>query len=187
VNNLPPVVYTRYCSSCGTALSGPPPTRCGRCGAVHYLNPKPCGEAILIEDRRVLLLRRASEPWQGAWDVPGGFCEGDEHPMHAAERELAEELGVTAEAVAYVGTWIDAYGPPAPDGVQLHTANSSYLMRRDVGGELRLQAEEVTEAGWFRLDELPRPLGFPGHMETMLRAAARLDGRPAGPLPDRTW
>jgi ADP-ribose pyrophosphatase YjhB (NUDIX family) len=155
---------------------------------VHYLNPKPCGEAVVIEDRRVLLMRRARDPWRGAWDVPGGFCEGDEHPMHAAERELAEELGIAAEAVAYVGTWIDAYGPPAPDGVQLHTVNSSYLMRlREPLGALQLQADEVTEAGWFGLEELPEPLGFPGHMEMMLRAAAKLDGRPSGPLPDRTW
>jgi 8-oxo-dGTP diphosphatase len=133
------------------------------------------------------MLCRAQEPERGAWDVPGGFCEADEHPMHAAERELAEELGVTAQAVAHVGTWIDVYGPPA-DGVQTYTANSSYLVRpQNAVGELRLQAEEVTRAGWFRLDDLPEPLAFRGHMGAMLHAAANLLGRPVSPLPDRIW
>jgi ADP-ribose pyrophosphatase YjhB (NUDIX family) len=178
----------RYCFSCGARLGAAPPTTCEQCGQLHYVNPKPCGEAVLIEDGRVLMLRRARDPWKGAWDVPGGFCEGAEHPMHAAERELAEELGIEAEAIAYVGTWIDVYGPPAADGVQAHTANSSYLMRpREPVSELRLQAEEVSEAGWFVLDDLPQPVGFPHHMEAMLRAAAKLVEGRAQPLPDRTW
>ncbi len=182
-----PVSY-RYCWSCATPLAEPPPTYCRHCGQRHFLNPKPCGEAVVIERHRVLLLRRARDPWQGAWDVPGGFCEGGEHPMHAAERELAEELGIEAEAVAYVGTWIDVYGPPARDGIQEHTLNSSYLMRRrEPVGDLRLQADEVLEAGWFALDELPRPLGFPDHLDAMLRAAARAHEGRADPLPDRTW
>ena len=142
----------------------------------------------MIEDGRVLLMRRAKEPWKGAWDAPGGFCEGDEHPMHAAERELEEELGIAAEAVAYIGTWIDAYGPPAVDGIQEHTVNSAYIMRpRTPAGELLLQAEEVLEAGWFALDALPEPLAFPDHMRPMLAAAAVRCTRPFEPLPDRIW
>ncbi len=142
----------------------------------------------MIEQGRVLLLRRARDPWRGAWDVPGGFCEGGEHPMRAAERELSEELGIEAEAVAYVGTWIDVYGPPALDGVQEHTLNSSYLMRlAEPVGDLRLQADEVLEAGWFPLDGLPDPLGFPDHMGAMLSAAARVHEGSATPLPDRSW
>ncbi len=35
----------------------------------------------------MLLLRRAKEPWKGRWDIPGGFCDADEHPITTAERE----------------------------------------------------------------------------------------------------
>jgi 8-oxo-dGTP diphosphatase len=180
----------RHCFNCGSVLGAPPPTTCERCGQAHYLNPKPCGEAVVIEGGRVLLALRADEPFKDAWDVPGGFCEGDEHPMHAAERELAEELGLTGEAIAYIGTWIDVYGPPARDGIHEHTANSAYLMRlRGTGTTPRLQPEEVSDVGWFALDALPERLAFPDHIRPMLRAAAARAGAqvPTEPPPDRIW
>ncbi len=105
---------TRYCWRCAAALPGPAPVRCIGCGEEHYANPKPCGEAVVVSDGQVLLLRRGHEPELGAWDVPGGFCEAAEHPMHAAERELAEEVGLQGRATAYIGTWIEAYWPSPP-------------------------------------------------------------------------
>ncbi|HEY2320535.1 MAG TPA: NUDIX domain-containing protein [Solirubrobacteraceae bacterium] len=86
--------WIRYCWRCARALPAAPPTTCAGCGQAHYLNPAPCGEAVVVRDEKVLLLRRANDPYRGSWDVPGGFCESDEHPMRAAERELAEELGL---------------------------------------------------------------------------------------------
>ncbi|MBV9818411.1 MAG: NUDIX hydrolase [Solirubrobacterales bacterium] len=180
----------RHCWRCAAALPGPPPTTCASCGEVHYANPKPCGDAVVVDGGRVLLLRRAREPDIGAWDVPGGFCEADEHPMHAAERELAEELGVTGHAVAYIGTWMDVYGPPAPDGTLIHTAVSGYLIALDdPDAELAPQAQEATEARWFELQRPPEHLAFARHARPLLAAAAAMvaDGRDAGPLPDRTW
>lgn len=43
----------------------------------------------------VLLIERASPPFQKAWALPGGFAEIDETLLHAARRELQEETGVT--------------------------------------------------------------------------------------------
>ncbi len=143
---------TRYCWRCAAALPGPPPIVCAACGEAHYLNPKPCGEAVVVRDGAVLLLRRADEPDLGCWDVPGGFCEADEHPMHAAERELAEEAGLAGRAFACVGTWMDVYGQPAPDGVAMWTATTAYLVAlADPAARPRLQGDEVSEAGWFAL------------------------------------
>jgi ADP-ribose pyrophosphatase YjhB (NUDIX family) len=157
---------------------------------VHYANPKPCGDAVVIRDGRVLMLRRAADPDAGAWDVPGGFCEADEHPMAAAERELAEELGVTGRATAYVGTWMDVYGDPEPDGAVIHTAVSAYLIALDdpAAGPI-LQPEEATDWGWFGLNDLPARIAFARHALPMLAAARALiaaGGNP-GLLPDRTW
>ncbi len=178
----------RYCWRCGTALDAPPPTTCAVCGQAHYLNPAPCGEAVVVRDGKVLLLRRAMDPYQGYWDVPGGFCDPAEHPMHAAERELAEELGLSARATAYIGAWIDVYGPPAPDGIQLHCITSAYLMElSDPAAEPRPDAEEATGFGWFGLEALPNALAFPDHARPMLAAAAALIAGTGPQLPDRTW
>ncbi|MGZ4167481.1 MAG: NUDIX hydrolase [Solirubrobacteraceae bacterium] len=178
----------RFCWRCAGALPAVPPTTCPACGQAHYLNPAPCGEAVVVRDGKVLLLRRANDPYRGSWDVPGGFCEGDEHPMRAAERELAEELGLAGRATAYIGAWLDTYGEPASDGVQTHCITSAYLVAvKDPAAEPRPDPAEAVGYGWFGLDELPDDLAFPGHARPMLRAAAALLDGTAQPLPDRTW
>lgn len=144
----------------------------------HALGPRPCAEAVLLRDGQVLLMRRAHDPWRGAWEVPGGFCEPAEHPRAAAERELREELGLAARAVAYLGAWIDRYGLQDTVG----TLNCAYLLvPEDPDAPLRLAPEEVLEAAWFALAAPPAALAFPGHMRQLLRAAARVD--PANPPP----
>jgi 8-oxo-dGTP diphosphatase len=188
---------TRYCWRCAAALPGPPPVVCSACGEVHYANPKPCGEAVVVREGAVLLLRRATAPEIGMWDVPGGFCEADEHPMHAAERELTEELGLQGRAFACVGTWMDIYGRSGPDGVANHTATTAYLIElADPGARPVPAPEEASEARWFGLDALPDDLAFAAHARPMLAAAAELaelcardarSGRPLRPLRDRTW
>lgn len=178
----------RYCWRCAAQLTEPPPTVCAACGQEHYVNPRPCGEAVVVRDGRILLLRRAAEPDRGAWDVPGGFCDIGEHPMHAAERELAEEVGWRGRATAYVGTWMDQWGQPEPDGTPIHTAVSVYLVELEEPVPApRLQPEEVDGCGWFDLDDLPEPLAFPTHTEPMLAAVSAILRGEGRPLPDRTW
>lgn len=180
---------TRYCWRCAAPLPAPPPARCASCGEIHYANPKPCGNAVAIDSGRVLMLLRARDPDAGTWTIPGGFCEADEHPMRAAERELHEETGLRGAATAYLGTWMDCYGVQA-DGAVIHTAVSGYLVTLDDPGGVPVpQRGEALEVGWFALDELPAPLAFPAHIPPMLAAAAALarGDVPRQPLLDRTW
>lgn len=61
----------------------------------------------------VTLIRRANEPFQGAWALPGGFVELDEDLPEAASRELAEETGIEIPPSGL--TQVGAYGHPDRD------------------------------------------------------------------------
>jgi 8-oxo-dGTP diphosphatase len=181
----------RYCWRCAAALPGVPPVTCAHCGELHYANPKPCGNAVPMHDGAVLLVLRARDPDAGLWTVPGGFCEAAEHPMRAAERELREETGLSGRATAYLGAWMDVYGPPAPDGVVINTCVSGYLVALDDPSAVPdPDPVESAEVEWFDLDALPGDaLAFPRHVPAMIAAAVELvrSGRPLPPIPDRVW
>ena len=63
--------------------------------------------AALFDGGRLLAARRSAPPeLAGRWELPGGKVEQGETPDAALVRELREELGVDAEAVAPVpGEW----------------------------------------------------------------------------------
>lgn len=47
----------RFCWRCAAALGQPPPVRCDACGQEHFDNPEPSGNALVVSDGSVLLVR----------------------------------------------------------------------------------------------------------------------------------
>jgi 8-oxo-dGTP diphosphatase len=175
---------TRHCSGCGAVLPSEPPVTCPACGTRHWRNAKPCAGALIMRDGRLLLVRRSMEPWLGWWDIPGGFCEEDEHPITAATREAQEETGVGVEITGFIGLWLDRYPDPAvPDAVTTLNAYYHAVAGPDVGVP---DPAETAEIGWFAPDDVP-PVAFPAHAEAVIAAwrEAVRDGRTVTPLPDR--
>jgi ADP-ribose pyrophosphatase YjhB (NUDIX family) len=137
----------------------------------HWRNPKPCANAIVVRDDKVLLARRAYAPWKGAWGSPGGFCEAGEHPVETVEREVLEETGLKVSVTDYLGVWVDTYGddPPEPDA---DVINVAYYTATALGGdETGFDRREVSEMGWFGWDELPPDLAPPETLASVLAAA----------------
>ena len=66
-----------------------------------------------LQGQQILLLRRNKEPNLGLWIAPGGKIEIDESPHDAARRELLEETGLTAGALAWRGFCTEV--SPRPD------------------------------------------------------------------------
>jgi ADP-ribose pyrophosphatase YjhB (NUDIX family) len=170
----------RFCSACGAELEAPPPVTCSACGTSHWRNPKPCANAIVVADGRVLLARRAYAPWKDAWGSPGGFCEPGEHPIETVEREVLEETGLRVTVIGYIGVWVDDYADePGREGNEI--INVAYYRAEPIGGgEAAFDPAEVSELGWFAWDELPAELAPPSTLAAVLALA-----RNATPVLDR--
>jgi len=146
-----------FCPKCGSKL--PPttapfaPQPCVSCGSVHYHNSLPCAGALVIKNRRVLLVRRAIEPFRDFWDIPGGFLEPGEHPEDGARRELQEETGLVISLTGLHRICMDRYGPDGQPTLNI------YYLAEPVAGDER-PANDVSELGWFSSAGLPEQIAF---------------------------
>jgi 8-oxo-dGTP diphosphatase len=142
----------RTCPRCGATLrTEPGRAECTGCGSVYYANPAPAACALVVDEHgRLLLARRAHEPYRGLWDIPGGFLEEAEHPLDALRRELREETGLEVEPLEFFGVWMDRYG----DGPGAQTTLNLFWTARRVSGDAR-PADDVDELRWFPPGELP--------------------------------
>ncbi len=157
-----------YCPACGGPLQArqlhcgePARDVCMRCGRIHFRNAKPTASALVVRDGRVLLVQRAIEPACGAWDIPGGFLEEDEHPEDGAVRELHEETGLAITITSLLGIYLDRYGP-ADDADT--TLNLVYLATAH--GDATA-SDDAAAIGWFAPAELPETFAF-AHMRAAL-------------------
>ena len=167
----------RFCPRCTTSLEhGEGRVSCPACGFVHYANSAPCACALVEDHGRLLLARRAVEPYLGFWDVPGGFLEEHEHPLDGLHRELREETGLQVEPTEFLGVWMDWYGTDPSANATLNI----FWRARVTGGELRA-ADDVSELAWFPPDGLPPPdqLAFTLLPSVLAAWRARTDA-PAG-------
>jgi 8-oxo-dGTP diphosphatase len=108
--------------------------------------------AIIIEDSRVLLVKRAHPPLQAQWSIPGGVLEVGELVREAAIREAGEETGLIVEPGELLGVY-DRVLRNAEQRVQYHYVLVDFLCRW-VGGVLRA-ASDAAEVRWFTSEELP--------------------------------
>lgn len=102
-------------------------------------------------DRRILLIRRAFDPFAGLWALPGGFVKEGELVEACARRELAEETGVEWQGSLHM---VGGYGDPGrdPRGWTVSIVFTEWV------GEvpLRLNAgDDAAEAKWHALADLP--------------------------------
>jgi len=120
--------------------------------------------ALLFDGRGRLLLQK--QRLFDSWALPHGCVDVGESVLEAVKRETKEETGleiITAEAF---GLYTDPkYSVVYPNGDQVQTFSVAFVVR-EWAGELRIDADEVLELGFFPLDGLPEPL-YPIHVETI--------------------
>ena len=131
------------------------------------------GGALLHRGRVLAARRSAPAEVAGRWEFPGGKTEPGETPAAALERELREELGVEARALARLpGAW------PVRADLELHIWTAELL----AGTPEPLQ--DHSELRWLTADELPEVDWLDQDRFALPRVAALLRGEAAGGGPD---
>ncbi len=150
----------RFCPMCATplvhrAVDERERAMCPMCGWIYYAHLKVGAGAIIERDGRLLLLRRARDPFRGCWNLPAGYVEADESPPAAAERETREETGLLVRAESLFGLYFFT-DDPRGNGILI------VYCCRVRGGSLR-ESREGHDPTFFARDELPIALAGGGH------------------------
>jgi 8-oxo-dGTP diphosphatase len=114
--------------------------------------------AAVIEDPagRVLLCQQS----QGhrLWGLPGGRIRAGESPVHAAVRDIREEIGTDVELVDLIGLYT-LTGAALPGADQQLPDVLVHVFRARFTGEATLNAPgRICRLGWYDADALPNPL-----------------------------
>lgn len=129
--------------------------------------------AIVIDEGKVLLVRRGHEPLRGYWSIPGGGVNAGEKLEEAVCRELQEETGLIGEPL-FLAAVFERVTPDAGGITEYHYVLIDYVCRI-VGGEAAA-ADDADELGWFALDEAETLLMTPGTLDVVARALVAYDG-----------
>jgi 8-oxo-dGTP diphosphatase len=138
-----------------------------------YPRPALCCDTVVFcgpaSARKVLLVKRAFEPFKSCWALPGGFVDEGERPVEAARRELAEETGLIWEGPMVP---VGAFGDPGRDP-RGWTVSAAYLADIGLDEPLAAPGDDAAEARWFFADDAPADLAF-DHAEILAAAMWRL-------------
>ena len=100
--------------------------------------------AVVVDQGRVLLIRRGTEPLKGRWSLPGGLLELGESLAAGVIREVSEETGLLVEPIELIEL-LDRIHRQA-DRVRYHYVIADYLCRV-AGGQL-LAASDADAVRW---------------------------------------
>ncbi len=144
---------------------------CGRDGSVQFPRTDPAVIMSVIGPDDRLLLARGPRFKAGRVSVLAGFVEPGERLEDAVAREVAEEVGVRVESVAYVGSqpW------PFPASLMIGYEARTHDVR------LTVDTSEIVEARWWDRAELAAELaagslGIAGRLSIARRLIERWYG-----------
>ncbi|SVA91737.1 uncharacterized protein METZ01_LOCUS144591 [marine metagenome] len=150
----------KFCQYCGgplreSLIASVSRPVCSSCGRITYLDPKVAAVTLVYSDHKLLLVKRAIEPAYGRWSFPSGYVDRGEAVESAAAREVLEEANLHVEITGLQG---------------IYSGDSPVVLvafRARVTDGIATPGDEVTDIGWFELDNIPE-LPFP-HDEKIIR------------------
>jgi ADP-ribose pyrophosphatase YjhB (NUDIX family) len=105
--------------------------------------PEICVGAVVIDDDRLLLIRRGHGPAAGEWSLPGGRVEFGETMPEALVREVQEETNLEVVVGDHLG-YVEIFG------ADHHFVVHDFLAIA-FDAEVLRAGDDAIEAAWFEL------------------------------------
>jgi ADP-ribose pyrophosphatase YjhB (NUDIX family) len=109
--------------------------------------------ALIVENGRVVVIKRGKAPLLGEWSIPGGMLELGETLRQGAERVALEVTGLVVRATELLGVF-DRIVPDEEGNIVYHYVLIDFLCQR-LSGELRAGAD-AADARWFTPEEIEK-------------------------------
>lgn len=143
-----------YCPKCASKLvtrnvGDKQRKACPSCNYVHFTDPKVGVGVLVIDEGKILLVKRKMHPEQGKWSLPAGFLDYGENPKETAEREVFEETNLRVQ----IQSLLEIYHNPE---AVINGGASIFILyqARLEGGEIEA-GDDASQAAFFEPDELP--------------------------------
>ena len=138
----------KFCGCCGSRTEDSRTERalvCTKCGHTEY--PKICPAVIVAvtDGDRLLMSRYKGRAYRG-YALIAGFVEIGETFEETVRREVMEEVGLKVKNIRYYKSQPWAF---------TDTEMIGFFAELDGDDAIRLQEDELSEAGWYHRDEIP--------------------------------
>lgn len=117
---------------------------------IGQITPKVGVDAAIFDtQKRMLLVKRKDDL---CWGLPGGWCDLNESPQQALQREVQEELSLKAE----IGSLVNVFTRLPGDYASPHTSYHIVYLVHVSAETPKCQPEEILDWGWFWLHQVPK-------------------------------
>ena len=143
-------IASTYCGYCGGKNERKVDERakiCTACGKVLYPRISPAIIVGVKKEKEILLAHNANFK-DGLYSIIAGFVEQGETLEQAVKREVYEEIGIKVKNIKYVSS------KPWSSGDSLMMGFTAEYE----SGEIQVDGIEITDAGWYSKDKLPKIL-----------------------------
>lgn len=122
--------------------------------------PKTIGVKCIVKyENEVLMIKNTYGRW--SWTFPGGTIKKEESAINATEREVMEEVGVKIKNLKQIGQFKSTKEYKS-DLINVFVAEAE-------NKEIKIDTNEISDAQWFPLSNLPEITPYAQKMILMLK------------------
>lgn len=138
----------RFCGHCGGRMEDSRTERamiCPICGQIEYPKISPAVIVAITNGDKLLMSRYRGRSY-GGYALIAGFVEIGESFEETVHREVMEEVGLKVKNIRYFKSQPWAF---------TDTEMIGFFAELDGDDTIKLEEEELSEAGWYTRDEIP--------------------------------